>query len=93
MSVGASASRFDAASKVTGATRYAGDDVPADALFAVTVFSGQSHARMTAMNTSAAESAPGVITIVTAADVPVNCLLYTSPSPRDQRGSRMPSSA
>ena len=23
----------------------------------------------------------------------VNCLLYTSPSPRDQRGSRMPSSA
>ena len=28
------------------------------------------------------------------ADAPaVNCLLYTSPSPRDQRGSRMPSSA
>ena len=25
--------------------------------------------------------------------VPVGCLLYTSPSPRDQRGSRMPSSA
>ena len=24
---------------------------------------------------------------------PVDCLLYTSPSPRDQRGSRMPSSA
>ena len=24
---------------------------------------------------------------------PCNCLLYTSPSPRDQRGSRMPSSA
>ena len=24
---------------------------------------------------------------------PVACLLYTSPSPRDQRGSRMPSSA
>ena len=24
---------------------------------------------------------------------PVSCLLYTSPSPRDQRGSRMPSSA
>ena len=26
-------------------------------------------------------------------DVIVTCLLYTSPSPRDQRGSRMPSSA
>ena len=24
---------------------------------------------------------------------PKDCLLYTSPSPRDQRGSRMPSSA
>ena len=23
----------------------------------------------------------------------IDCLLYTSPSPRDQRGSRMPSSA
>ena len=26
-------------------------------------------------------------------DGDVSCLLYTSPSPRDQRGSRMPSSA
>ena len=25
--------------------------------------------------------------------LPTRCLLYTSPSPRDQRGSRMPSSA
>ena len=28
-----------------------------------------------------------------AAELPMLCLLYTSPSPRDQRGSRMPSSA
>ena len=34
------------------------------------------------------EFAPGDTVIVS-----VNCLLYTSPSPRDQRGSRMPSSA
>ena len=27
------------------------------------------------------------------AELSVDCLLYTSPSPRDQRGSRMPSSA
>ena len=26
-------------------------------------------------------------------DTAMGCLLYTSPSPRDQRGSRMPSSA
>ena len=28
-----------------------------------------------------------------AAKTAIPCLLYTSPSPRDQRGSRMPSSA
>ena len=28
-----------------------------------------------------------------ALDALLTCLLYTSPSPRDQRGSRMPSSA
>ena len=28
-----------------------------------------------------------------ASRIPDTCLLYTSPSPRDQRGSRMPSSA
>ena len=30
---------------------------------------------------------------VTLDDMAYHCLLYTSPSPRDQRGSRMPSSA
>ena len=34
------------------------------------------------------------ITFVAATHDPLRiCLLYTSPSPRDQRGSRMPSSA
>ena len=31
--------------------------------------------------------------IIDVTPLPHNCLLYTSPSPRDQRGSRMPSSA
>ena len=35
---------------------------------------------------SAAAAAPGLARAA-------SCLLYTSPSPRDQRGSRMPSSA
>ena len=36
----------------------------------------------------------GVTVLETArVEHPVACLLYTSPSPRDQRGSRMPSSA
>ena len=33
------------------------------------------------------------IMMVISDGAPVDCLLYTSPSPRDQRGSRMPSSA
>ena len=37
----------------------------------------------------ALEKVPGV----RSASVSYPCLLYTSPSPRDQRGSRMPSSA
>ena len=32
-------------------------------------------------------------TILVAETVPYTCLLYTSPSPRDKRQSRMPSSA
>ena len=39
----------------------------------------------------------GISSIPTAAELEIEsseiCLLYTSPSPRDQRGSRMPSSA
>ena len=33
------------------------------------------------------------VTLTAEADESTTCLLYTSPSPRDQRGSRMPSSA
>ena len=39
-------------------------------------------------------SAPDTIAITQGTEGSINgCLLYTSPSPRDQRGSRMPSSA
>ena len=34
-----------------------------------------------------------MISAMATIDLPGTCLLYTSPSPRDQRGSRMPSSA
>ena len=36
---------------------------------------------------------PESVTVETRHAIPDDCLLYTSPSPRDQRGSRMPSSA
>ena len=35
----------------------------------------------------------GLDCVVAGEDVPMACLLYTSPSPRDISGSRMPSSA
>ena len=41
----------------------------------------------------AALAAPLSVYAQAGEDIVIGCLLYTSPSPRDQRGSRMPSSA
>lgn len=70
--VGADSVRHDGDHKVTGAAGYAADRVPEDALFAKVVFSNEPHAQVIAMDTTAALAAPGVITVLTAADVPVN---------------------
>ncbi len=72
MSVGASPNRVDAAGKTTGETVYAGDLTPPDVLHAKVVFTDQPHARLLRLDTTTAESAPGVVAVVTAADVPVN---------------------
>ena len=64
--------RVDAFGKVTGAAPYPGDVTPQELLHATVLFSGQPHARMVAMDTSKAEAVPGVVTILTAKDVPVN---------------------
>ena len=72
MSVGDSPRRDDAAAKVDGSARYAGDAVPSGALHARAVFSGRPHARMVSMSTAAAEATDGVVAVLTAADVPVN---------------------
>ena len=36
---------------------------------------------------------PGIVGLMEVIDLNIVCLLYTSPSPRDKRQSRMPSSA
>jgi CO/xanthine dehydrogenase Mo-binding subunit len=72
MSVGEALDRPDARAKVTGEAAYPGDLCPDGALHARVVFSDQPHARMLAMDTSAALAAPGVVAVFTAADVPVN---------------------
>ena len=42
---------------------------------------------------SKADKGDEIATVVLSTEEEGVCLLYTSPSPRDQRGSRMPSSA
>ncbi len=70
--LGQSLPRPDARDKVTGDARYPGDRFPPDVLFAFIVFTDQPHARITRLDTAAAEAAEGVVAVVTAADVPVN---------------------
>lgn len=70
--VGSSLPRIDAVDKVTGAAIYAGDiDLPGQAWLKV-VFAGVPHARITAIDVSTARAMPGVVAVLTAADVPVN---------------------
>jgi CO/xanthine dehydrogenase Mo-binding subunit len=72
MTVGASVIKEDAWAKVTGAARYPGDIPVPDALAVKVVFSNEPHARRVSMDTSDALDTPGVIDIVTAADIPMN---------------------
>ena len=57
----------------------------------------QQMVRQAARDFAQTELLPGVIERDEKQEFPTRqvqaCLLYTSPSPRDQRGSRMPSSA
>jgi CO/xanthine dehydrogenase Mo-binding subunit len=71
-SVGHSVQRVDAVSKVTGAAPYPGDIDRPDQLWLKVRFSDRVHARVVSIDTTAAEALPGVITVLTARDVPVN---------------------
>ncbi|MEM7332031.1 MAG: hypothetical protein AAF490_08060 [Chloroflexota bacterium] len=64
--------KIDALGKVTGQTVYSGDITPEALLHGKVLFSHQPHARMLAMDLTEALAVPGVITILTAKDVPVN---------------------
>jgi CO/xanthine dehydrogenase Mo-binding subunit len=72
MSVGSSPVRFDALAKAQGAADYPGDRREPGALVAKVVFTGQPHARLVSLDVTAAEAIDGVVTVVTAADVPRN---------------------
>src|SRR5512135_2086392 len=70
--VGASLPRMDALGKVTGATRYPADLVRPGMLHLQVVFAHRTHARIIAIDTSAALEVPGVVDVLTARDVPYN---------------------
>src|SRR5262245_28397315 len=70
--IGASLPRPDALEKVTGAARYPADLVRQEMLHLQAVFAGRPHARIRAIDTAAALAHPGVVAVLTAADVPYN---------------------
>jgi CO/xanthine dehydrogenase Mo-binding subunit len=70
--IGASLPRPDALGKVTGATNYPGDLVRPGMLHLKVVFAHRPHARIRAIDSSAALAHPGVVAVLTAADVPSN---------------------
>ena len=72
MTLGSSQRKPDAHGKVTGSAIYAGDIDTDDQLVAKVLFTNEPHARITKLDTTAAEAMPGVASVITAADVPVN---------------------
>ena len=70
--IGSSLPRGDAVGKVTGETPYSGDLSMPGMLHAATLFARRPHARILALDLSEAERVPGVVCILTAADVPHN---------------------
>src|SRR5437763_11211065 len=70
--IGASVPKPDALGKVTGATAYPADLVRADMLRIKIVFAHRPHARIRSIDASQAMAHPGVVAVLTAADVPYN---------------------
>lgn len=70
--IGASLPRPDALGKVTGAARYPADLIRPGMLHLQVVFANRVHARIVSLDTSAALAVPGVVSVLTARDVPYN---------------------
>ena len=70
--IGKSIQRVDAVGKVTGETLYPGDINRPNQAYMKILFAGRPHARVTKIDSTYAESTPGVIAVFTAQDVPVN---------------------
>ncbi len=64
--------RVDARGKVTGEALYSGDLTMPDMLYMKILFANRPHARISGIDVSQAEAAPGVVAVYTARDIPVN---------------------
>ncbi|HEY8237964.1 MAG TPA: molybdopterin cofactor-binding domain-containing protein, partial [Candidatus Limnocylindrales bacterium] len=69
--VGAPRPRPDTPTKVRGATRYAADRSQQGLLHARLVLSPRAHARIVSIDADAARALPGVVAVLTAADLPL----------------------
>ncbi len=69
--IGLSTPRRDSEPKVRGATRYAADAPVAGLLHARLVLSHEAHASIAAIRTDAALAHPGVVAVLTAAELPI----------------------
>jgi len=70
--IGASIARPDALGKVTGAANYPSDLIKPGTLHLKLVFAHRAHARILSIKCEAALAEPGVVAVLTAADVPHN---------------------
>ena len=70
--VGHSVIREDTLAKVTGEARYASDVAMPDMLHMKILFAGRPHALILSIDTKEAVDSPGVVAVLTAADVPRN---------------------
>ena len=68
--IGSSVNRNDAWAKVRGAARFVGDMKMPGMVFVAVVRSPHAHARINHIDTSKAVAMPGVIRVITAADIP-----------------------
>jgi CO/xanthine dehydrogenase Mo-binding subunit len=70
--IGQTVTRRDSWAKVKGEAPYAADIAVPDMVYMKIVFAGQPHALIRRLDTAAARALPGVVYVLTAADVPVN---------------------
>ncbi|MGH9894155.1 MAG: molybdopterin cofactor-binding domain-containing protein, partial [bacterium] len=64
--------RLDGPDKVTGVARFPADLIRTGFLHAQIVFTDQPHARLVRLDVAPALATPGVVDVITAADIPVN---------------------